>query len=452
MAYDREWEQLFELYPIEQNIQEYGFYNITSTQINHVKEARVMAKIDHRLNLPRILRERNYAIMPTRRGSYVIAPMNMFHDFENIDNNEITQIQWSHNLESIDINNIPSEAVALNVADIAGIFENFLGERPVFSTLAGRMGSGAFEFSIEQPNNNTLFNIQVEKAQIEIDGSYETPNSYAIIEAKNQLYDDFLIRQLYYPYRSLQSVVQHKTIRPVFMMYYNRVFHLYEYEFQEPNNYNSIRLLKHTNYSLDDTNILLGDLQNIFNSTNEEPEPDRIPFPQADSFERLINLMEILDNDNPLTNGEIAEAFSIENRQGSYYSNAGLYLGLLERTVRNSHLDEEGNEIQRIENVFTTSVLGHRLLQFDYKNRHLALCRAMMQHNVIRLVIQRILQRLENNIIVVPSRDEIAGIMRECTINIGTGTDKMYKRRASTIRHWVTWMFNLCNDMEVVRD
>lgn len=452
MAYHKEWERLFEMYPIEASIREHGFFNITSTQINKVKEARLMSKFDHYQDLPQILRKHNYAIMPTRRGSYVIAPMNLFHDFEDTDNSEITQIQWSHNLESIDINNIPSETVALNVADIAGIFEHFLGEKPTFSTLAGRMGSGSFEFSIEQPDSGKLFNIQVDKAQIEIDGSYETPNSYAIIEAKNQLYDDFLIRQLYYPYRTLQDRVKHKPIRPVFLMYYNKVFHLYEYEFQEPNNYNSIRLLKHTNYSLDDTNIKLGDLQNILSSTNEEPEPLEIPFPQADSFERIINLMEIVDNDNPLNNNEIAEVFSIEYRQGSYYSNAGRYLGLLDKTVRTSHLDAEGNEIRGRENVFITSRYGHQLLQEDYKNRQLALCRAMMKHRVFRMVVQRILDRLENNTIVIPSKNEIAGIMRECNINIGTGRDIMYTRRASTIKHWITWMFRLCNDMKIVRD
>ena len=57
MAYHKEWERLFEMYPIEASIREHGFFNITSTQINKVKEARLMSKFDHYQDLPQILRK-----------------------------------------------------------------------------------------------------------------------------------------------------------------------------------------------------------------------------------------------------------------------------------------------------------------------------------------------------------------------------------------------------------
>jgi hypothetical protein len=63
------------------------------------------------------------------------------------------------------------------------------------------MGSGEFSFKIRKVGEKETFDININGAQIELDAAYEGIESLALIEAKKYLSDDFLIRQLYYPFR-----------------------------------------------------------------------------------------------------------------------------------------------------------------------------------------------------------------------------------------------------------
>lgn len=73
-----------------------------------------------------------------------------------------------------------------------------------------------------------------------------------------------------------------------------------EYAFEDIDNYNSLHLVKQQRYSIEDTTITMMDIQSVLkNAVSEpEPEPDNIPFPQADSFERVINLCELIKSSN----------------------------------------------------------------------------------------------------------------------------------------------------------
>jgi hypothetical protein len=57
----------------------------------------------------------------------------------------------------------------------------------------------SFDFNIN--SSKGLFKVNVGNSQIEIDGGYEGDSSLNLIEAKNYISDDFLVRQLYYPYK-----------------------------------------------------------------------------------------------------------------------------------------------------------------------------------------------------------------------------------------------------------
>ena len=67
------------------------------------------------------------------------------------------------------------------------------------------------------------------------------------------------------------------------MTYSNGIFTFYEYEFLEPENYNSLTLIKHKKYSIEETEIELDDIIEIYKTTRTIKEPE-VPFPQADSF------------------------------------------------------------------------------------------------------------------------------------------------------------------------
>ena len=54
--------------------------------------------------------------------------------------------------------------------------------------------------------------------QIEIDAAYEGIHYLSLFEAKRDLSDDFLVRQLYYPFRVWSERVT-KTVKPVFLIF-----------------------------------------------------------------------------------------------------------------------------------------------------------------------------------------------------------------------------------------
>ena len=129
-------------------------------------------------------------------GDYVISHFDAYHKFEpyisDIINNSIPKY-----IQSLDSKNISSEAIALNCAFVSGIIADFLEDTEIVPTVSGRMGSGKFSFTINDIKTRDSHLIDVENSQIEIDAAYEGLNYLALFEAKRDLSEDFLVRQLY---------------------------------------------------------------------------------------------------------------------------------------------------------------------------------------------------------------------------------------------------------------
>ena len=194
------------------------------------------------------------------------------------------------------------------------------------------MSSGNFGFDIE--TDSGVKRIDVANSQIEIDAAYEGINCLSLFEAKRDLSDDFLVRQLYYPFRVWKERVT-KPVKLVFLVFSNGMFNLYQYEFDDPQNYNSLRLVKQKNYVIA-TEISLSDIENLLITVPFVAEP-KISFPQADRMSRIVNLIELL-NEKPMTKQDITSKYAFDERQTNYYTDAGRYLGLIEK----GH-DENGN-------------------------------------------------------------------------------------------------------------
>jgi len=210
----------------------------------------------------------------------VESHFNAYHIFEP-DCAAVARLTMPAYIQSLDTNNVPSKAIALNCAAASGIIADFLQDDEIMPTVSGRMGSGTFAFSIADARNNERRTIQVNNSQIEIDAAYEGVRGLALFEAKRDLSDDFLIRQLYYPFRAWQGRVT-KPVRPLFLVYSNGVYRLYEYAFQDPYDYNSLVLVCQKGYAVEDTVIEITDIQDALRRARTVPEP-RVPFPQADS-------------------------------------------------------------------------------------------------------------------------------------------------------------------------
>lgn len=69
--------------------------------------------------------------------------------------------------------------------------------------------------------------------------------------------------------------------------------------------------MQEQNYSLEEIEITLDDLYDVWARTKVKPEP-AVTFIQADSFYKVISLVERL-NENPMTGGEIAQLLDLRS-------------------------------------------------------------------------------------------------------------------------------------------
>ena len=430
MNVNEAWKELFKKYKILNEIKKEGAFYIKAIQIKEFKEPRLMAKWDSSENLPSIFKENNINILPVSRSKYVLSNFKLYEPIPELGEN-ITKMQRVEipDYETIDIENISSEANAINVLILSRILDDFLGEDDNVVTFNGRMGTGIFSFYVDRYKGDS-FKVEVKNAQCEIDGGMENNNSVVILEAKNVVYPDFHIRQLYYPYRLWESRVQ-KPIRLVFSIYSNQIYRLFEYEFEDKNNYSSIRLVKSKNYSLQDTDIDLSEIYDVYSSVNviydDNQNNTDTPFIQANSFERIISLMEILFEEDK-TREEIADIMQFDLRQSDYYYNAGKYLGLFEK----KRIRDEEKTVSKV----SLTKLGRNTMELSYKERQLKLVNLILKHDIFNRLFLSVYNSGE-----LPTKEEIQNIMRENNVcNSG-----QIVRRSSSVYSWLKWIFNLTN-------
>ena len=428
MNVNEAWIKLFEKYDIPNKIKTDGAFFITANQIKEFKEPRLMAKWDSSENLPSIFKKHNVNILPISRSEYVLSDFKLYEPIPEL-GEHVTEMQKVEipEYETIDIGNISSESNAINVLMLSKILDHFLNEDDNVVTFNGRMGTGVFSFRVDNLRGEPI-KVDVRNAQCEIDGGMENNNSIVILEAKNVVHPDFHVRQLYYPYRLWDNKVN-KNIRLVFSIYSNQIYRLFEYRFEDKMNYSSIRLVQSKNYSLQDTEINMDELNNVYKSTkaiyDDNQNHTDIPFIQANSFERIISLMEILFEEEKSTE-EIAEIMEFDLRQSDYYFNAGRYLGLFEKKAA---FGEEKNSKK-----ITLTKLGKDTVKLRYKERQLQLVKLILEHDIFNRLFEQVYEHGE-----LPNKETIIKIMTENNVC----NEGQINRRASSVYSWLKWIFNL---------
>lgn len=419
---DTAWESIFDKYHILSEIEQNGQFFISANQIREFREPRLMTKFDHKINLPHIFAANNLSILPITRGDYVISSFSAYKEFEE-PSQYVHRITIPAHLQSLMPQFLVSEAIALNCANACGILNDFLEDDELVPTVSGRMSSGSFEFGINTSLGTK--NITVSNSQIEIDAAYEGIHYLSLFEAKRDLSDDFLVRQLYYPFRVWSERVT-KTVKPVFLIFSNGMFNLYQYQFEDPHNYNSLRLVKQKNYIIA-TEICLADIENLLRTVPLVQEPD-ISFPQADRMSRIVNLIELL-NEKPMTKQDITTEYAFDERQTNYYTDAGRYLGLIDKAY-----NEDGSTS------FHLSACGHRIMGLEYKERQLALATQILKHKVFKETLKLHLQHGE-----MPNKQTIIQIMKQSNL-YRVEADSTYLRRSSTVVGWVNWILGIIEE------
>lgn len=385
MLNDAAWDRV--LPHLETELATFGYAVLEASTLKRLsgREPRLMAKHDFSAARPQVFRQRGLSMLPIRRDAYLIGKFDLYERFPD-EAGPLKSVPVPRHICSIDFEQVTSESMALTAAYLSGMLEDFIGSRLV-PTVSGRMSTQRLPIRVGGRD------VVVDRAQMEIDAGYESAEHLVLVEAKNRLSPDFNIRQLYFPFRRF-SLALDKEVVPVYLVYSNGVFHFYRYAFSDPADFRSIQLVDAARYVLGSTALTPAAVRDILAHT--QATAPGVPFPQADSFARVISLLE-----NPVAKAEMPEAFGFTPRQADYYTNAARYLGL------------------------------HRL-DGTRDERNLTLVEALASRPVFREMVELVVDAGRPI-----TKEEAESLMRTAGLGLGEST---LRRRAATVAAWSHWL------------
>jgi hypothetical protein len=133
----------------------------------------------------------------------------------------------------------------LDFAYASSLIRTFMDDPSLVLTIRGRKFTPKFDFFV---GNNK---INVSSVQTEVDAGYEGESQIVLIEAKNSKTKNTIIRQLYYPYRQWQI----QTGKDVYTLFFEKnhkdnTYSIWQFAFENPDDYNSIKLVKSAKYRI----------------------------------------------------------------------------------------------------------------------------------------------------------------------------------------------------------
>lgn len=426
------WIKLDNKYHIIRSIEKDGVYEISAKAIKEFREPRLMTKFDNTAQRPILLSDHELSILPNTRGTYLISDFVAYKALDDVAKpftapTSKTIPQW---ITSMNVSNISSESVALAVAHISGMIDDVLqvqGTAPKsLYTVNGRMKTGIFDFEIERKNQSN-FMFSVNNSQMEIDGAYESFDKIGIVEAKQFIPQNFLVRQLYFPYRMLINQSPSKRVVPIFFTYSDDIFSFFIYEFLDPRNYSSIKLVGRKDFVLNRAlDIQFSDVRDYALNSPKKEEPNGVPFPQADNFGRVLSLLNFLKT-KPRELSSITAHFGFDARQSNYYTSALRYLGLSEKNKLIHRLTPLGNNIAAMSND---------------NNRNWLIIKLILDSKVFSTAFDSYLNNGRKR-----TTKYMANIS-QLIFDQSPEVDSMVtaKRRSSTVASWIEWIVSVTNE------
>ena len=354
------WKELFDQLPISRNTEKFGTFRLTAKQIKDIgrREPRLMTKFDSRNQRPRLLADHGITILPVANGEYVLLAGDGYFDLPGDRHVETYNATNIASLQTIPWRSgIRSEPQAIDTLFMASALRTFVGDDSLQLTLRGKLRSRKFSFKFRTRAGEER--IMVDGVQMEVDAGFEG-KKVVLLEAKFGATDNFLIRQLYYPFRYLLESGVTKHISPILLVYSNRVYSLYAFEFSEVESYQSAKLVRRVDYTLEELRTIprLAD----FLTKKRTKAPTNIPFPQADDLSRVFDVTDILAA-APATKEEIAEQFGVDPRQGDYYANAAAWLGFVEKSGTHFALTRPGIDFVAMDRIDRITEVAKRLCE-----------------------------------------------------------------------------------------
>jgi hypothetical protein len=347
------WEKIFaaKSFDLTQDL-----HFITADEIKAITgaEPRIMAKMDASKDLPDVFKRNGYFLLPIRNGKYAIVRGEGFHRLEETAAAGEYTSRIKFHLTTASRGS--GEMQYLDYSFNSGALESVVGVAPLYQSIRGREFSKEFRFMV---NKSAL---DVASVQLEVDSGLEGEDSIVLLEAKINTPEDFIIRQLFYPYRHFSALGSGKKIIPVFFTYEPpaKLYNFWIYEFADPGNYNSIRLKETRSLRIGtEHEIALADL------TPKGLVRYKDLIPQANDLNKVIELVfKVHEEINDYR--RIAEYFGFDERQSSYYREAAEALGLVVSEKGRYALTEVGKALVRLpaekRNVFVAELVSDFVL------------------------------------------------------------------------------------------
>lgn len=434
-ANDLAWAKAFDSLDLFVPIRRQGWVDVTARALREFREPRLMAKIDHSNNRPKIFQEEDLNILALSSSHYRIGKFNIFHELPEatLPQTPITRVELPVGIESLAFKGLTSESAVVTSSHAAGILDAFCGD-DLLLTSFGRMRTPSFSFSING-KGGFRFDLQVDSATIEIDAAYENTQALYILEVKNHRPNDFNMRQLYYPFRTWSSKIK-KPVQCVFLTFSNDVYDLHEISFADSTDFSSGVIGKRQRFMVAEGTVRRQDLEELARRISGERDWNlayraRIPFPQADSFARVVDLVAILI-DQPKSVGDLSAHYGFDARQSDYYYNAARYLGLassFKDDIAETELREATPE-------------AIKLFEMPYRSKFLALAEQVLRIQPINAAFT--LAESTPGKLDPRAVQEIFACSAEAR-ELGYSASTI-DRRSQTIIAWVNWLDSIAED------
>ncbi len=251
MANNTSWEKIFKDNKVlEHDFSKAPFFlpakaikkSVQNFKNTSEKEVRILCKMDTRESVPEIMKKSKLFLLPVKNGEYVLVKGEGYVDIPEIETKaELYNTKLDFDLDTSKIGN--SEMQHLDFAYASSLVKTFMSDPSLVLTIRGRKYTPEFNCKIGKQI------IQIKGVQTEVDAGYEGKDKVVLIEAKNSQTKNTIIRQLYYPFRQWSE----HTKKDVYLLFFEKrgdEYLIWQYEFTDKNDYNSIKLIKSKKYKI----------------------------------------------------------------------------------------------------------------------------------------------------------------------------------------------------------
>jgi len=335
--------------------------------------------------LPTIFRENGVFLLPVSTEEYVIVHGQGYHLLEEPGPPKRVEGRYPFKMAMLGYGS--GENRFLLQAFHSGLLKQFTRTPLLCDAAGGKMRTGDFDFRV--------------------DGS---PTISVLFEAKPSWRSNFLIRQLYYPYRVARGLTS-KNVRTFFMIadQDEETYNLWEYGWKDPSDYEQIKLVRKGCYLIEQTAPPIETFEAI------EPERDLGIVPQANDLQKVADFPHLVRRGID-TAKKWAEFYGIAIRQASYYRQAAEALNLVASEDGTYALTEDGRRYVEMDVLKGSDFLAEQLLRVPLLNR----------------VFQMVVDSGSSGV----GQEEIARLIAQSSRLTGT----TLPRRASTVFAYFRWI------------